>query len=86
MSKVKLVDRIFDSESICFVYDPFLLPRRPYWTASALHRAKFYPSSVSTRPVIGSSIYLIYDNLLVEMQVIGFSNGEKLITRLLATL
>ena len=86
MSKVKLVDRIFNSESICFVYDPIMLPRKPYWVAPSLHMARFYLPSISPKPVTGSSIYFIYTNLIVEMQVVGFSNGEKLITRLLATL
>ena len=86
MSKAKLVDRIFNSNNICFVYDPVTLTSAPYWIGSSIYIASARSLTSATRVNIESITYLVYDNLILEMKLIYFSNGEKLTTRLLATL
>lgn len=86
MSKVKLVDRMFISNNICFVYDPVTLTSAPYWIGSSISTARARSLISATRVNIESITYLVYDNLIIEMKLIYFSDGEKLITRLLATL
>ena len=86
MSTVKLVDRVFKNSNICFVYDPVTLTSAPYWIGSSIYIARARSLTSSTRVNIESITYLVYDNLILEMELIYFSNSEKLITRFLATL
>ena len=86
MSKLKLVDRIFNSNNICFVYDPFTLTSMPYWMGSPIYIARARSQIMSTRANMESITYLVYANLIIEIKLLYLSDGEKLITRLLATL
>lgn len=89
MIKIKPFSKTFDNENICFVYDPFMHPKKPYWTESSFHIYAALSQLIFTRAKMESINYFVYDNLMIEMKIIGFSdpsdNGD-IATRFLVTL
>ena len=85
MSKIKPFDGTFDNEDICFVYDPCMQPKRPYWTESSFMIYTALSQLIFTRARPHSIKYLAYDNLMLEMKIIGFDESETLATRFLVT-
>ena len=86
MDKIKPFGGTFDNENICFVYDPFLDLKRSYWTESSFHIYSALSQLIYTRAKMESIMYSVYDNLMIEMKLIGFSDYENLAPRFLITL
>ena len=89
MSKIKPFDGTFDNEDICFVYDPYMQPKRPYWTESSFMIYAALSQLIFTRSKMESINYFVYDNLMLEMKLIDFNDSsdyENIATRFLVTL
>lgn len=85
MSKIKPFDEILDDEDICFIYDPFTNSQKPYWTESSFMIYAALSQLIFTRARPNNIKYLAYDNLMIEMKIIGFDKSETLATRFLVT-
>ena len=86
MDKIKPFDKTINNENISFVYDPSLDPKKPYWTESSFYIYGALTQLISIRSKMESITYSVYNNLIIEMKRISFSDGENLATRLLITL